>query len=701
MKRAEYCLDTELKMARLWQQKGKLERAIAGYQKVLECQPSNAEIHKQHINLLAEVGGMTAAFAHYDLIRKDNRALEVGSSDILCCVSVRNEALRLPYFLQYYRERGISKFFLVDNHSTDDTLPFLLTQPDVYVWQSRRSFLQANFGSVWFELLLRTYGVGHWCLIVDADELFYYPDCETKPLQQICRELDNYGYTAYPAILLDMYADGAIKDTSYQVGEDFRTACPYFDRKFYHRIYKEATPYQNQTVYVGGLRERVFGKAGDYYLTKIALLKYEKDCVLAGGQHWTNYPAYEIAKGRGALLHFKYLANFWAYVQKEVIRKEHYAEAMQYVQYAQGFAADPNLAFYSDQHSLKLDDSEQLVRLGIVQREPAASDLYRAVFPVIGPVTEGNRPLWSVMITCHRPTYLAQTLKSVLMQATAPSEMQIEVVVDGVEASLQAEIVALVREIGGDRVQVYTHPTRINQPYIFNLAIERARGHWVHILHDDDWLLPGFYQAFQAVTESNAETGAAFCRHRYMRNGEQRRISRLERPTPGLIENWLEKIVTFCHIQFSAVVVKRSVYEQMGGFCPRANTIADWEMWKRIAAHYPVWYEPAALMNYREHAESETSHLLRSGQQVAETRRTIFISRRYLPRAIAPQLSRTALENYAFYALDIAKQQLQRQDSEAAIANVKEALKCSDSASVQQALVKLFLPIEERHDSEI
>lgn len=47
------------------------------------------------------------------------------------------------------------------------------------------------------------------------------------------------------------------------------------------------------------------------------------------------------------------------------------------------------------------------------------------------------------------------------------------------------------------------------------------------------------------------------------------------------------------------MVVRRDVYEQLGGFCPQAKSAFDWEMWKRIAVNYPVWYEPQTLVCFK------------------------------------------------------------------------------------------------------
>ena len=261
-------LDARFRLASVWQRKGRLERAIAGYRKILSLEPDYAPAHLQLGNVILEQGrlseavsvfrsaletcpneaalhkglvnavvarsGLDEAFRHYALVRKDTKTIEINPQDILCCVVVRNEALRLPYFLSYYRQKGIAKFLVVGNNSNDDSLSYLLDQPDVYVWHSAYSFNRANFGAGWFELLLRRYGVDHWCLIVDADELLYDPECERKNNIRLCKELDRKNKRAFNAVLLDMYSDRAIKETLYTPGQDFLEVCPYFDRKFYH-----------------------------------------------------------------------------------------------------------------------------------------------------------------------------------------------------------------------------------------------------------------------------------------------------------------------------------------------------------------------------------------------------------------------------------------------------------------------------------
>ncbi|MCB0209233.1 MAG: glycosyltransferase family 2 protein [Anaerolineae bacterium] len=359
-------LAATLKLGNLMQEQGRPDEALTIFRQALNHHPNEARIHKHFVNALIGQAGLDEAFRYYQLTRRDTKAIDMYPQDILCCLVIRNEVHRLPYLLTYYRHKGIDKFLVVDNHSTDGSLAYLLEQPDVFVWQSDYSFNKANFGAGWFELLLRKYGSEHWVLIVDADELLYYPQCETTSIADLCRHLDRKNKRAFRAILLDMYSDKPIRATYYKPGQNFLEVCPYFDRQFYHTMCEQSSPFGNQTLYIGGVRERVFGKAGDYYLNKAPLLKYTPDCILIGGQHGTNLPTTDIATERGVLLHFKYFSSFIDYAKQETKRKEHYGGAMQYREYAQGLDNDEALTLFNPDYSVKLESSEQLVQLGIM-----------------------------------------------------------------------------------------------------------------------------------------------------------------------------------------------------------------------------------------------------------------------------------------------------------------------------------------------
>ena len=121
------------------------------------------------------------------------RTDQIRPRDILLFASVRNESLRLPYFLEHYRNLGVRHFLIVDNDSDDETVALLRDQPDVSLWHTPGSYKDARFGMDWLTWLMRRYGHGHWTVTVDADELLIYPDHDSRPLPELTAWLDAQG----------------------------------------------------------------------------------------------------------------------------------------------------------------------------------------------------------------------------------------------------------------------------------------------------------------------------------------------------------------------------------------------------------------------------------------------------------------------------------------------------------------------------
>src|SRR5690606_23584152 len=135
--------------------------------------------------------------------------------------------------------------------------------------------------------------------------------------------------------------------------------------------------------------------------------------------------------------------------------------------------------------------------------------------------------------------YLAATLRGVLAQDPGPDVMQIEVVDDH---SMRDDLAAIVHEVGQGRVSYHRQPRNVGHIANFQTCLERARGHYVHLLHGDDLVLPGFYAALERGLE-NPDIGAAFCRHRHVDSGEKELyVSPELRATAGVLDGWLERI---------------------------------------------------------------------------------------------------------------------------------------------------------------
>lgn len=315
---------------------------------------------------------------------------------------------------------------------------------------------------------------------------------------------------------------------------------------------------------------------------------------------------------------------------------------------------------------------------------------YRAT---ISPVLCGTpRPLWSVMIpTYNCAKYLRETLASVLAQDLGPDIMQIEVVDD---RSTRDDPAAVVEELGCGRVGFYRQPENVGHTRNFETCLKRSRAKLIHLLHGDDCVRDGFYRTMQQAFDKNPEIGAAFCRHIYMdEHSHWQSISPLEQPESGVLVNWLERIAVEQRIQTPSIVVRRDVYEKLGMFDNRLSWAEDWEMWVRIAAHYPMWYEVEPLALYRMHSASNSGCYTRTGENIRDLRRAICIMRQHLADDRADKLSKMALEHYAFYALNSTSEFAVAGDLQAAMNQIREALLCCSSLKVVRSSLKLSVRV--------
>lgn len=300
------------------------------------------------------------------LERRDSRSIRFGPDALLCIACVRNEMLRLPYFLDYHRSLGIDRFLVVDNGSDDGTLDFLLSQPDVHVFFTGESYAASHCGVTWINHLLAAFADGHWCLTLDADELFVFPSCETSSLRTLTRYLDSEGAEGLKTFLLDMYADRPIADTNYPPGAPFLDTCRYFDWNTYHEVDGDGIPLR------GGPRHRLFWAGRPRanpspVLKKIPLVKWRAGLRYKASTHLLDGAIF--SRLSGLLLHFKLFSDFPESADREAGRMEHWNGAAQYKFYHDVLRHRHDLTAFGP-HSVRFEDTAQLVALGLMRVPP-------------------------------------------------------------------------------------------------------------------------------------------------------------------------------------------------------------------------------------------------------------------------------------------------------------------------------------------
>ncbi|MEM8731297.1 MAG: glycosyltransferase family 2 protein [Pseudomonadota bacterium] len=279
-----------------------------------------------------------------------DRTSQIRPSDLLVFVTQRNEKIRLPYFLNYYRSMGAAHFIFVDNDSSDGALDYLIEQADVSVWHTTASYKRARFGMDWLNWLLSRHGHGHWCVVVDPDEFLVYPFCDTRPLRALTDWLDASSIRSFSAMLLDMYPKGRLDAQPYQAGQDPMEIAAWFDSGNY--TLRRNKTYGNLWIQ-GGPRRRVFFQdqpKRSPALNKIPLVKWDRRYAYVSSTHMLLprglnlvYDEWGGEKASGLLLHAKFLDTFNTKAEEELSRKQHYAASVEYKAYANRAQDDPEL----------------------------------------------------------------------------------------------------------------------------------------------------------------------------------------------------------------------------------------------------------------------------------------------------------------------------------------------------------------------
>jgi hypothetical protein len=257
-----------------------------------------------------------------------------------------------------------------------------------------------------------------------------------------------------------------------------------------------------------------------------------------------------------------------------------------------------------------------------------------------------------------------------------PQKMQIEVIDD---CSMDGNVEGLVRNIGKGRINFYKQQENVGSLRNFETCINRAKGQYIHLLHGDDLVKKGFYNEIESLFLNFPSSGSAITNYNWINEKEIENLPFQEiLKEPGIIDNWLLKIASKQMIQPPAVVVKRSVYEELGSYFG-VHYGEDWEMWIRIASRYPVAYSPKCLATYRGgHSTNISSEYVATGKNVDDILKVIDIAQDYLPVEKRKEIKNAAKNNFAIsYAKSAYRILKVEKNKKLALILVKGSLKLS------------------------
>ena len=299
-----------------------------------------------------------------------DRTGRIQKDDILLFATLRNEAWRMPFFVNYYRRLGVNHFFFVDNDSTDDFQTWASTQEDCSLWHTDAGYKDSMFGMDWLNSLLWRHGDGHWCITCDPDEFLVFPYCEDRDLSDFVRFLSEEKINHVFCLMLDMYGRGSVKDTNCALGQDPLEVAPYYDGSGY----VQNVDAYHETIFIqGGVRRRVFCRDDPWRapaLNKVPLVRWKRGYAYTSSMHLTSWWKLNRPHGRhevrptGCLLHFKFLSAVTQKVVEEMQRNQHYDNSYEYRKYNELLAVGADELFC--EISLRYSDTAALMKQGLM-----------------------------------------------------------------------------------------------------------------------------------------------------------------------------------------------------------------------------------------------------------------------------------------------------------------------------------------------
>ncbi|WP_051313715.1 glycosyltransferase family 2 protein [Sporocytophaga myxococcoides] len=303
----------------------------------------------------------------------------------LVCL-LRNGSEYIETFLMHYRQMGIAHFIFIDNGSDDDTLDLLRGEKDVTIYQT--SLPHKFYENDIRRLVIEKHSKNRWCLNVDIDELFDYPDSDKISLKELLRYLSVNQYTSMAGYMLDMFNKEVIFNNIEKI--NLKESYRFYDisnieKKDYYA--PDVIAYCNYNrlssndikCYFGGIRKTLFASniAGHYLLTKHPLIYLDGELEPVTNPHYCNKS--KVADVSCVLYHYKFTPSFKDKVleSRKTNRYIKFAQR-QYDQYFKKIA-NGNSLIIDTAGTKELFSVNDLVMNGFLQVSPTFINYVKAV----------------------------------------------------------------------------------------------------------------------------------------------------------------------------------------------------------------------------------------------------------------------------------------------------------------------------------
>lgn len=218
------------------------------------------------------------------------------------------------------------------------------------------------------------------------------------------------------------------------------------------------------------------------------------------------------------------------------------------------------------------------------------------------PSESAMNPLVTLAVPAfQRADLLDRALRSAFAQeGLAPEALEVLVIEDpaiGEGARAASPVEQLCRSISDPRLRYQRNPTNLGMVDNWNRCLRQARGRWVVLLHDDDWLAPDFVRQCLELIAANPALRLVGSMGFIERDGETpRRAGGVATRAPWRITPFHFLLGNPFFV--SGVMMDRQMAVDFGGFDGRWYPTMDSDYWLRFCEAAPGARLPAPLVHY-------------------------------------------------------------------------------------------------------
>jgi len=195
-------------------------------------------------------------------------------------------------------------------------------------------------------------------------------------------------------------------------------------------------------------------------------------------------------------------------------------------------------------------------------------------------------PLVSVIIpTFNRADWLAESIGSVLEQTYPHLEL---IVVDDGSTDHTSEVVQ-----GFGNALTYRCGAHRGVSAARNRGVQASQGSLIAFLDSDDMWRPGKVAVQVALLQQQPEVEVCYTDEIWIRHGVRVNPKQIHQKYTGRL---FEPSLPRCIISPSSIMLRRSLWERLGGFDERLPACEDYDLWLRMTVRVPVTLIPEPLI---------------------------------------------------------------------------------------------------------